>query len=70
MFERFVAYVEKEWAVLRTAPFAFVMLTALALALGFGGGMLYYSGQTGSLREQISAKDGQLSRYRVALVPL
>jgi hypothetical protein len=67
MLEGFVTFLKKEWGNLRKAPFAFVMLSALCLSVGFGGGMLYYSSQVGSLREQISAKDGQLGRYRVAL---
>jgi hypothetical protein len=67
MLERLLAFVEKEWGVLRTAPFAFVTLAVLCLGLGYGGGMLYYSSQVGSLHEQMSTKDGQLSRYRVAL---
>jgi hypothetical protein len=67
MLDRFIGFVEKEWGVLKTAPFTFVMLAVLCLGLGYGGGMLYYSSQIGSLREQLSAKDGQLGRYRVAL---
>lgn len=67
MLERLFAYIEREWAVLKTAPFAFVMLAVLCSALGFGGGMMYYTAQVGSLHEQIIAKEGQISRYRVAL---
>jgi hypothetical protein len=67
MLDRFIAYIDKEWAVLRAAPFVFVMLAVLCLGLGYGGGALYYNSQIGSLHEQISTKDGQVSRYRVAL---
>ncbi len=67
MLERFVAFITKEWANLMAARTSFVMLTVLCLGLGFSGGMLYYSGQVGSLHEQLNAKDGLLGRYRVAL---
>jgi hypothetical protein len=67
MLERFIAFVQKEWGNLVKAPAAFVMLCVLGLCVGFGGGMLYYSSQVGSLQQQVSSKDGQLNRYRVAL---
>ena len=60
-------FIQKEWGNLMKAPTAFVMLAVLSLGLGYGGGMLYYASQMGSLHEQLSAKDGQLGRYRVAL---
>jgi hypothetical protein len=65
--ETVVAFLEKERGNLMKAPFAFVTLCTLCLGLGYGAGMLYYSSQIGSLHEQTTAKDGQLSRYRVAL---
>jgi hypothetical protein len=67
MLERIAAFIEREWKVLKTAPFTFVTLSVLCLGGGFALGMLYYGSQVGSLREQITAKDGQLGRYRVAL---
>ncbi|HVN63749.1 MAG TPA: hypothetical protein VMT58_03880 [Candidatus Binataceae bacterium] len=60
-------YIKKEWAVLVNAPFTFVGLSILSLLVGFSGGMIYYSGQNGALREQINARDGEINRYRVAL---
>lgn len=53
--------------MLKQAPAAFIGLSVVALAAGFAGGMLYYSGQIGSLKEQMNTKDGQIGRYRVAL---
>lgn len=43
------------------------MLIVLCLTIGFAGGMLYYSGQIGSLQQQLNTKDGEIGRYRVAL---
>jgi hypothetical protein len=67
LLEKLITFCEKEWGELERAPFSFAMLSALCLTIGFAGGMLYYSSQIGSLQQQMSAKDGQLSRYRVAL---
>jgi hypothetical protein len=60
-------YIKREWTNLRAAPLSFIGLAVVCLVSGFAAGVLYYSGQIGSLHEQISTKDGQLSRYRVAL---
>src|ERR1700677_2726545 len=65
--QSFFDYIKKEWAALIAAPWSFAGLTAVCLGAGFAAGMLYYSSQVGSLREQLNAKDGQLGRYRVAL---
>jgi hypothetical protein len=67
MLERLVTFLKKDWDGLVKAPFSFVMLAALCLAAGFATGTLYYSGEVGSLHEQITGKDSQISRYRVAL---
>lgn len=67
LVEKLITFLQKEWGELRRAPFSFATLSALFLAIGFAGGTLYYSSQVGSLHEQISAKDAQLGRYRVAL---
>jgi hypothetical protein len=67
MLKPIADYIKAEWSVLKTAPFTFVTLSVLWLGAGFAGGMLYYSGQVGSLHEQIGTKDGEIGRYRVAL---
>lgn len=65
--ETAIAFLQKERENLMKAPFAFAMLSVIFLVLGYSAGILYYSSQIGSLHEQISTKDGQLGRYRVAL---
>jgi hypothetical protein len=67
MLENLAAHIQKEWAVLKTAPAAFVMLAIVSIGAGVAGGTWYYAGQVGSLHEQLYAKDDQLGRYRVAL---
>jgi hypothetical protein len=67
MLEKLVMFVGNEWRVLSKAPFSFVMLASLALGLGFGGGKLYYASQIGSVHEQLTEKNSELGRYRVAL---
>jgi hypothetical protein len=67
MLEGFITFLKQEWEGLVRAPFSFVMLGALCLSIGFAGGMLYYGSEIGSLHEQISSRDGQIGRYRVAL---
>jgi hypothetical protein len=60
-------FVRAEWAELKKAPFSFVGLAVVFLCLGFAGGMLYYKSQVESFHAQIEGRDGQISRYRVAL---
>ena|SRR5579862_2933227 len=67
MLQPLFDYIAKEWAVLKQAPFTFIGLTVVSVLGGFAVGMLYYSGQLGSAKEQINAKDSQINRYRVAL---
>jgi hypothetical protein len=67
MLERLITFLRNEWKGLVGAPGSFATLTVLCLAIGFAGGMLYYSSEIGSLHEQINSRDGQINRYRVAL---
>jgi hypothetical protein len=67
MVERRIQFIETELDNLVKTPFAFAILVVMGLGLGFAGGMLCYSGQISSLREQINTKDGEIRRYRVAL---
>jgi hypothetical protein len=67
MLKQIADYIRAEWTVLRKAPFSFIILSLLWLSAGFGGGMLFYSGQVSALREENNAKSGEISRYRVAM---
>ena len=67
MWAKLFDHVKSNWAVFMNAKLAFIVLAGLGIGVGFTTGMFYYSGQVGSLHEQIGAKDGQISRYRVAL---
>jgi hypothetical protein len=55
-----IDHIQKEWAVLKAAPLSFVILAVLCLLAGVAVGSWHYS-------ERLEEKDGQLSRYRVAL---
>jgi hypothetical protein len=55
-----IEHIQKEWGVLKGAPLSFVILVVLCLLTGIGIGSWHYS-------ERLEEKDGQLSRYRVAL---
>jgi hypothetical protein len=61
------AEIRQEWPKLKEAPYSFVVLVVVAAGLGLGAEKLLVSEQVSSLHEQITAKDGQLSRYRIAL---
>ena len=67
MLEKIAAFLEKEWDVLKKAPFVFITLSVLCLSVGYAIGMLYFDSQVASLHEELNAKDGQIGRYRVAL---
>jgi hypothetical protein len=60
-------YIRKEWAVLRSAPGAFIGLAVVFFLSGAGAGSYYFAGQIAAMREQMVTKDGQVSRYRMAL---
>jgi hypothetical protein len=60
-------YVKGEWEVLKEAPLAFILLLAIGVISGVGIGEWRDSGRMDSLQEQIKERDGQISRYRVAL---
>jgi hypothetical protein len=53
-------HIKTELAVLKQAPFTFAFLLIFGILAGIGIGSWHYD-------EQLTAKDGQLSRYRVAL---
>lgn len=56
-------FLKKEWNVLKSAPFSF----AGSILVGFLLATWYYSGQIAAVKEQLNTKEGQISRYRVAL---
>jgi hypothetical protein len=60
MFEKFLNHIGTNWSVFMTAKAAFLTLTALGLAAGFGLGTMYYNSQIASLHEHINTKDAQL----------
>lgn len=55
-----VEHIQKEWAVLKSAPGAFIILAVLCILTGLGIGSWHYS-------ERLEEQAGQISRYRVAL---
>jgi hypothetical protein len=55
-----IEHIQKEWAELKSAPGAFVILAVLCILTGLGIGSWHYS-------ERLEEQAGQISRYRVAL---
>lgn len=56
----FLQRIKEEWDVITKAPLSFLILTAVCLGAGYVAARWYYE-------KQITEKDGQISRYRVAL---
>ena len=67
MLRELAEYIAKEWRVLSGAPFSFIILAVLCLLGGLGLASWHYSGQISTLSGQVTSKDGEISRYRVAL---
>jgi hypothetical protein len=67
MLQQLIDYIKKEWTVLSGAPGAFVGLVVVCLLSGLALASWHFSGQIATLSGQISSKDGEISRYRVAL---
>src|SRR5271156_1278931 len=62
-----LAELKQEWPNLKKSPYSFVLLVVVAGGLGFSMARLYLNDQIAAVHEQISAKESQLGRYRVAL---
>jgi hypothetical protein len=66
-FQQIVDYFVAEWGVLRSAPVTFILLVAIAVAVGYIASSWYFSGLLGNKAALIEQKDAQIGRYRVAL---
>jgi hypothetical protein len=60
-------WLKSESEMIVKAPLAFVIFLAFGILVGHAFATWYYGRQMALKDEQLSAKDGQLSRYRVAL---
>lgn len=65
--EKFFEFLRKEGKALSAAPLSFVLLSGFYFAGGLAVGTLYFSERIASMREQLTAKEGLIGCYRVAL---
>lgn len=60
-------YLEREWEFVSSAPFAFLISSALVASLAYAASRWKHSGIIELLRERLAAKDQQLDDYRERL---
>ena len=65
--EKIFEYIKKEWDVLKNAPLSFIGLFVIALVAGSTISSLHFSERISAVEAKAAAKDGEISRYRVAL---
>jgi hypothetical protein len=65
--QKLLEHILREWAVLKGAPGAFIILVALGVSAGLGIGAWHYSGRISDMETQVSTTNGEIHRYKVAL---
>ena len=62
-----IQYIKDEWAVLKKAPWSFVILLALGLGGGFAFGLFWRGQEVANYDTLIKLKDGQIDDYKKSI---